>query len=89
MNVIFKLVGTGVTVGATFVAKKIVSASWKKKTGKNPPTAADDLENTWKEALIWGLLTAVTATVIQVTAGRGTQRAIAKFGKHSDSVDVA
>ncbi|GAB3524226.1 DUF4235 domain-containing protein [Arthrobacter monumenti] len=89
MNVIFKLLGTAVTVGATFAAKKIVSASWEKKTGRNPPTAADDLENSWKEALVWGLLTAATATIIQVTAGRGTQRAIQKFGKHSDSIDAA
>lgn len=88
MNIIFKLLGTGVTVGATFLAKKIVSASWEKKTGKNPPTAADDLENTWKEALLWGLLSAFAATVIQVTAGRGTQRAIQKFGKKSKAVDA-
>lgn len=89
MNFLFKLIGTGVTVGATFLAKKIVTKSWEKKTGKSAPTAADDLENTWREALLWGLLTAVTATVIQITAGRGTQHVIHKFGKHSDAVDAA
>lgn len=89
MNIIFKLIGTGVTIGATFLAKMIVTKSWEKKTGRNAPTAADDLENTWREALLWGLLSAVTATVIQITAGRGTQRMIRKFGRKSDAVDTA
>ncbi|WP_051299001.1 DUF4235 domain-containing protein [Arthrobacter castelli] len=78
MSVVYKLIGTGVTVGGTFVAKKLVSFGWKKQTGKNPPSATNDLEISWKEALMWGLLTACASTIIQVTAGRGTQRAIQK-----------
>lgn len=78
MSIFYKLIGTGVTVGGTFVAKKLVSFAWKKKTGKNPPATTTDLEITWKEAVLWGLLTAATSTIIQVTAGRSTQRAIQK-----------
>jgi hypothetical protein len=89
MSVVYKLLGTGVTVGGTFVAKKLVTFGWKKKTGKNPPHAATDLENTWKEALLWGLLTAIVSTIIQVTAGRGTQRAIQKAEQKKAPAEAA
>ena len=79
MNVVIKLLGTGVSMGAAYVANKIVSRAWEKKTGHKPPKSMDDLEHTWKQALLWALISSLIATVIQLVAGRSAQRAVARY----------
>jgi uncharacterized BrkB/YihY/UPF0761 family membrane protein len=86
MNVIIKLLGTGISMGAAFLANKAISKAWEKKTGHKPPKSTDDLEHTWKQALLWAMLTTFVATLIQLIAGRTAQRAIAKYTHTRDEV---
>ncbi|WP_427015666.1 DUF4235 domain-containing protein [Pseudarthrobacter sp. P1] len=86
MNVVFKLLGIAVSLGAGFAANKLVDAVWEKSTGNKPPKDGSDLENSLRSALVFALVSSAVAAVIQVLAGRGTQRAIARFNKTPDEV---
>lgn len=86
MNVLIKLIGTGVSIIAGIVGTKIVNSVWEKTTGNKPPTGKDDTPTTLRSALTFALVSSVVSTVIQVLANRGTQRAIARFAKTQDIV---
>ncbi|UVJ39253.1 DUF4235 domain-containing protein [Arthrobacter sp. CJ23] len=86
MNLFFKLLGTGVSIGAGIVGSKLVNAAWEKSTGKKPPKGHDDMETSLRSALVFALISGTVSTLIQVLASRGTQRAIARFAKTQDIV---
>ncbi|MEW1821871.1 DUF4235 domain-containing protein [Arthrobacter sp. NPDC080031] len=86
MNLLIKLFGTGVSIGAGFVGTKLVNALWEKSTGKKPPKGHDDMEASLRSALTFALISATVSAVIQVFAGRSTQRAISRFSKTQDIV---
>lgn len=86
MNVVFKLLGTAVSLGAGFVASKVVDTVWEKSTGNKPPKDGADLENSLRSALTFALVSSAVAAVLQVLAGRTTQKAIARFNKHPEEV---
>ncbi|MDQ0031635.1 DUF4235 domain-containing protein [Arthrobacter bambusae] len=86
MNLFFKLLGTGVSIGAGFAGTKLVNALWEKATGNKPPKGNDDMEASLRSALTFALISASVSAVIQVMAGRGTKRAIARFEKTPDIV---
>jgi hypothetical protein len=74
MNLFFKLLGAGVSLGAGFVGTKLVNKGWEKATGNKPPTGNDDMETSLRSALTFALISAFVSTLIQVLASRGTQR---------------
>lgn len=86
MNFFFKLLGTGVSIGAGFVGTKLVNALWEKSTGNKPPKGSDDMDASLRSALTFALISAAVSAVIQVVAGRGTKRAISHFEKTQDVV---
>ncbi|MBB6405343.1 DUF4235 domain-containing protein [Arthrobacter sp. AZCC_0090] len=86
MNLLFKLLGTGVSIGAGIVGSKLVNALWEKSTGNKPPKGHDDMEASLRSALTFALISATVSTVIQVLASRSTQRAISRFSKTQDIV---
>lgn len=86
MNIVFKLLGTGVSIGAGFVASKLVDTVWEKSTGNKPPKDGNDLESSLRSALTFALVSSVVAALIQTLAGRTTQKAIARFSKHPEEV---
>ncbi|GAB2724410.1 DUF4235 domain-containing protein [Arthrobacter bambusae] len=86
MNLLIKLLGTGVSIGAGFVGTKLVNALWEKTTGNKPPKGHDDMETSLRSALTFALISATVSAVIQVLAGRSTQRAISRFSKTQDIV---
>ena len=86
MNIVFKLLGTGVSLGAGFVASKLVDTAWEKSTGNKPPKDGANLENSLRSALTFALVSSVAAAIIQTIAGRTTQKAIARFNKHPEEV---
>lgn len=87
MNLLIKLLGTGVSLGAGFVGTKLVNTVWEKTTGNKPPTGKDeDVPTSLRSALTFALISASVSTVIQVLANRGTQRAITRFAKTQDIV---
>ncbi|MCX6497897.1 MAG: DUF4235 domain-containing protein [Arthrobacter sp.] len=87
MNIIIKLLGTGISLLAGFVGTKMVDTVWEKTTGNKPPKGHDDdVPTTLRSALIFALISASVSAVIQVLANRGTQRAVTRFAKTQDMV---
>ena len=84
MNVVFKLLGVGMSAGAGFVGTKLVDFLWEKITGEAPPKSKDGLENTLRSALVFAIISGAVSTIIQVLTNRSTQRAIERFAKSRD-----
>ncbi|MEZ2390571.1 DUF4235 domain-containing protein [bacterium RCC_150] len=86
MNILIKLMGTGISIIAGLVGTKIVNSVWEKTTGNKPPTDKDETPTSLRSALTFALISSTVSTVIQVLANRGTQRAISRFAKTQDIV---
>jgi len=87
MNIVIKLLGTGISLVAGLVGTKLVDTVWEKTTGNKPPKGHDDdVPTTLRQALTFALISASVSAVIQVLANRGTQRAISRFAKTQDIV---
>ncbi|MUK00596.1 DUF4235 domain-containing protein [Vibrio cholerae] len=84
MNVVFKLLGVGMSVGAGFVGTKLVDFLWEKITGEAPPKSKDGLENTLRSALVFAIISGAVSTTVQVLTNRSTQKAIERFNKTRD-----
>ncbi|MHA7189184.1 DUF4235 domain-containing protein [Arthrobacter sp. MDT2-16] len=84
MNVVFKLLGVGLSAGAGFVGTKLVDFLWEKITGEAPPKSKDGLENTLRSALVFAIISGAVSTTIQVLTNRSTQKAIARYSKTRD-----
>ncbi len=84
MNVVFKLLGAGVSVGAGWLGTKLVDILWQKITGESTPKNKDGLENTLRSALVFAIVSGAVSTTIQVLANRTTQQAIERFTKTRD-----
>lgn len=84
MNVVFKLLGVGMSVGAGFIGTKLVDFLWEKITGEAPPKSKDGLENTLRSALVFAIISGAVSTTIQVLTNRSTQKAIERFAKTRD-----
>ncbi|THJ68499.1 DUF4235 domain-containing protein [Arthrobacter echini] len=84
MNVVFKLLGAGLSFGAGFVGTKLVDLLWEKITGEAAPKSKDGLESTLRSALVFALISGAVSTTIQVLANRTTQQAIERFTKTRD-----
>jgi hypothetical protein len=69
-----KLVGTLVTAGAVFVARKVLNVAWTRATGKTPPTDPGDPAVSITEALTWAVVAGVTVEVTKLFAARATTR---------------
>ena len=86
MNIVIKLLGTGISLLAGFAGTKLVDTIWEKSTGNRPPKGDDDVPTTLRSALTFALISASVSAIIQVLANRGTQRAITRFAKTQDIV---
>lgn len=84
MNVVFKLLGVGMSVGAGYVGTKLVDFLWERITGEAPPKSKDGLENTLRSALVFAVVSGAVSTTIQVLTNRSTQKAIERFAKTRD-----
>ncbi|MHA7144638.1 DUF4235 domain-containing protein [Arthrobacter sp. TmT3-37] len=84
MNVLFKLLGAGMSVGAGYVGTKLVDFLWERITGEAPPKSKDGLENTLRSALVFAIISGAVSTTIQVLTNRSTQKAIDRFAKSRD-----
>lgn len=89
MNVLLKVFGSVVSIGAGFIGGKLVDTVWTKATGQKPPKPGDheaQAEASMRHALGFAVTSAVVAAVIQVLTNRGTQRTIRHFNKTVDEV---
>ena len=65
----YNAVSTIAGLVAAVAARKIVSALWRSDT--ETPLNPADRRTSWREALAWGLATAVGAAVARIVALRG------------------
>jgi hypothetical protein len=84
MNLLFKLLGTGMSLGAGIVATKLVDFFWEKISGDPSPKGTEGLENTVRSALVFALVSGAVRTTIQVFTNRTLQKAIDRFEKTRD-----
>jgi hypothetical protein len=66
----YNALSTVAGIAAAVAARKLVSALWRSDT--ETPLNPADRRTSWREALAWGLATAVGAAVARVVALRGT-----------------
>ncbi len=61
-------------VGAA-VARRLLMAGWRTATGNPPPINPDDDEVTWRQSLMWGLISGAVIGAMRVGARRGAASA--------------
>lgn len=74
VNPIMHLVAPLVAVGATFVVRKVLEASYRGITGRQVP-APRDPSVAWGQALAWAMATAAVAAAVEVAVYRGVNQA--------------
>ncbi len=69
-----QLVGALATMGAVFLARKVVTIIWTRTTGKVPPTDPADPSVSLAEALGWAVIAGITVEAARLFATRATVR---------------
>ena len=69
-----KVLNALATMGAAFMARKLLMIAWTKATGKEPPTHPEDPQVALSEALGWSVLTGVTVGAAKLLATRAAAR---------------
>lgn len=67
---IWSVMGLAATVGATIVARKALTTSWKVATGKNPPVNAAHPDVSVGEAVAWATASGVAVGLARMLASR-------------------
>jgi hypothetical protein len=69
-----KVLGTVASIGAGYVVRKLVTAGWKRATGKEPPSDPQDPRVSIGEALSWAVVLGVTMETARLLAQRAAIR---------------
>lgn len=72
---VWRVVGAGAGVGATFLARRGLEQLWRSTLGQDPPSNPASPETTWGEALAWAVASGVALAVIRLVAQRGAAEA--------------
>ncbi len=64
-----KFLGPIITITATWLTKKGLTAAYQKKTGTNPPTASDQ-QASWGRIIAWAAISAVVLPAVDVLINR-------------------
>ncbi len=62
----------GVTMIVSLAVTSLLKMAWEKSTGDAAPTNPSKPGVTWRDALIWGILSGALSGMIKVAARRGT-----------------
>ncbi len=71
-------VGIMAGLAAGFATRKLVTAGWKKVTGKEPPSDPRDLHVSIGEALSWAIVLGVAMETARLVAIRVTTKQLAR-----------
>lgn len=77
-NPLIKIVGTAASLGGVALANKVLSASWTKITGNQPPANNPEDDERWRDIILWSLITGLVGTVIKVSITRAQYKFEAK-----------
>jgi uncharacterized protein DUF4235 len=69
-----KALGTVAAFAAAFGARKLITAAWKRVTGKEPPSDPHDPQVGIGEALSWAVITGVGIETARLLAVRAATR---------------
>jgi Protein of unknown function (DUF4235) len=69
-----RVVGTFAAVAAAMATRKLVTAGWKRLTGKEPPSDPHDPQVGFGEALSWAIVLGVTMETARLVAQRAATR---------------
>ena len=73
-----QIVGVMAGLAAGFGTRKLVTAGWKKLTGKEPPSDPRDPHVSLSEALSWAIVLGVAMETARLVAIRVTTRQLAR-----------
>jgi len=65
-----RAVATIAALGAAFITRKVVTTTWTKLTGKEPPENPEDPEVGWAEAVGWAAMMGVAVSIARLLATR-------------------
>ena len=74
-NVAWKVVGIGSGLVAARVSRKLMTTTWHKTKGSEPPSNPASPSTTWTEALSWAVASSVAVAVARLLAHRGAAKA--------------
>ncbi|WP_313023364.1 DUF4235 domain-containing protein [Mobilicoccus sp.] len=79
---VFKIVGTGLAVGAGVLAKKVSEGGWKAVMANDPPANPEDPDTTLAEAIAWAALSGALIALARMLATRQWTQYYAKSTGH-------
>ena len=79
-----RVVGTFAALAAAMITRKLVTAGWKRFTGKEPPDDPQDQSVGFGEALSWAIILGVAMETARLVAQRTATRRLRK-SDHADS----
>lgn len=62
-------------IGATFLARQALQATWKTTLNRTPPKNPASPEVDWKDALLWGAVSGALVGVVRIASRRGSSAA--------------
>jgi Protein of unknown function (DUF4235) len=75
-----KALGAFAAFGAAYAARKLVTAGWKRATGKEPPNDPHDPRVSIGEALSWAVVLGVSIEAARLLAQRAAMRQLRRSG---------
>ena len=67
---VWKVLGTGSAVLSEVAARRVISAAWRKGTGRPPPANPESTNTTWIEAVGWAVASGALIGVARMLAAR-------------------
>ncbi|WHS50131.1 DUF4235 domain-containing protein [Rothia sp. SD9660Na] len=85
MNPLIKIAGTAASLGGVALSNKLLSATWTKITGNEPPANNPDDDERWRDIILWSLITGLVGTIIKVSITRAQHKIEAKADSGSQA----
>lgn len=79
----WKIVGGLAGVAAGLAARKVVAATWRMTTGKEPPEKPESPTTSWREAVGWSVVSGTTVALARLVA---TRKAAAAWARSTGSL---
>jgi hypothetical protein len=79
---VYKLAVAGSTVIVGAAVKSLLNTSWKTVAKKNPPLNPAAVDTSWKEAILWTIVSSAAIGLAQLLARRGADALFHKANRH-------
>lgn len=81
-RIAYKVVGIGVGIVASKVARSVLDKGWERTRGGQPPRNPAEADVAWSDALSWAIASGVAVGVARLVAAKGTADAWTKATGH-------